>query len=102
MEPPIADGFGFVYDSTYKTAPLYVPEGSAELYRTTWPWSQFKDIKEFPMGDGVETVSIDELDPTAPVEVYDLHGRRLGSDLGALPSGIYLVKQGSRLSKVAR
>ncbi len=61
-----------------------------------------REYKEFPAGDGVETVSIDALDPAIPVEIYDLHGRRLGSDLGAPPSGIYLVKQGARLSKVAR
>ncbi len=89
-------------DKVYQNVPLYVPKGSAELYRNKFPWDKFVTIKEFAAGDGVETVSIDALDLSAPVEVYDLHGRRLGSDLGALPSGIYLVKQGSRLSKVAR
>ena len=103
-EPP-TDGSldsDFASYMVYQNATLYVPEGSAELYRAQYPWNRFVNIKEFPAGDGVETVSIDALDPTAPVEVYDLGGRRLGSGLGALPSGIYLVKQGSHLCKVAR
>ena len=33
---------------TYKKVTLYVPEGSVSLYKSTYPWSSFSNIKAIP------------------------------------------------------
>lgn len=51
---------------------------------------------------GIEDVEADGLDSSLPVEVYDLQGRSLGTyslPLGGLNAGMYVLRQGSRVSK---
>lgn len=42
------------------------------------------------------------VDPSLPVAVYDLNGRRVTDSMDALPAGIYIVRQGGNAVKIVR
>ena len=42
----------------------------------------------------------DDIDFSRPYRVYSLSGQRLGTDLQALPTGFYIVRQGHLVKKV--
>ena len=52
-------------------------------------------------GSGINEVSSDEFDMTAPYEVYSISGARL-NESGALPAGVYILKQGTKSKKIIR
>ena len=59
---------------------LHVPEASIEAYRTTAPWSEFKDIVALtdsdPKPSGMTTIEFQNPDEC---RVFDLNGRRLAA-----------------------
>lgn len=66
--------------------PLYVPVGTADLYRNAWGWNYFSNIIEtddFPTG--IESTVLDSDNADGPV--YDLSGRRV---LNPSPGQIYI------------
>ena len=103
------------------TATLYVPDGCVDAYRAVKPWSWFFNIVEggysgiadatasevvIKVIDGA--ISIDGTDGTASapmVEVYSAGGvcvyRGTNSSIGGLGHGIYVVKVGGTVQKVA-
>ena len=103
------------------TATLYVPDGCADAYRSVYPWSEFANIEEggysgiadtpqpevtVKVIDGVITVEGGDGTASAPVvEVYSTGGvcvyRGTDSSIGGLPHGVYVVKVGSTVQKVA-
>lgn len=96
-----------VYSASWNfRAVLYVPFGSKEDYKGNAVWGRFKDIQEMDFS-GIEGIVTDGSSnhKSVPVneeamEVYNLNGARLSSSLHGLPSGIYLVRQGSKTVKV--
>ena len=74
-------------DDTYTNAILYVPMGSATLYKQSLGWSRFANI--------VEQENMGIIRPTVPVDnfyvskSYDLHGRKLPN--GYQMSGISIA-----------
>lgn len=101
---------------------LYVPEGSEELYRNAKGWSQFKNIKagtyagtettEIASGTAVRVeggrIIVESADgATMPIEVYNTAGQKVrslnagGTAEIALPSGLYIVRAGTSVVKVA-
>lgn len=52
-------------------------------------------------GSGINEVPSDEFDMTAPYEVYSISGARL-NESGALPAGVYILKQGTKSKKIIR
>lgn len=61
---------------------------------------------EFTVGfvtTGVEDAVVDyrEIDFEVPFEVYDLRGVRVGCKMDSLPTGIYIVRQGGKVKKIA-
>lgn len=54
---------------------------------------------------GIEDVVVDEaaegIDFSAPVEVYNMSGMFMGQSMENLASGIYIVRQGSKVQKIA-
>lgn len=66
------------FDDVPADAKVYVPKGSAELYKNAFGWRRFTNIIEtddFP-ASGIESVAVGT--PATDATVYDLHGRRIG------------------------
>lgn len=51
--------------------------------------------------DGIGESAGDMLDRNAPYTVFDLNGMSMGTDIERLPAGIYIVRQGTRIHKLA-
>lgn len=81
--------FGF-YEDDKIPYPLYVPVGSAELYRQAWGWKQFETIIEtdnvWDATASVESISEDDLKESQG-QLYDLSGKKV---IEPLPGRIYL------------
>lgn len=77
------------------TIPLYVPKGSSYDYKSTTWWENFKNIHEVE-ATGISAVSTDSFDSKAPVERYDLSGRRVQAGY----KGVVIEKQGKKSRKV--
>lgn len=66
--------------------PLYVPVGSADLYRNAWGWNYFSNIIETDdFTTAIDATGVDADNADAPV--YDLTGRRV---LRPVPGQIYI------------
>ena len=103
------------------TATLYVPDGCIDAYRAVKPWSDFANIEEGDYSgiadtpgsglsvkviDGVIVVEGGDMAVSAPVvEVYSAGGgcvyRGTDSSIGGLSHGVYVVRVGGTVQKVA-
>lgn len=89
--PPTNPTNGSVYDyATPSDLPVYVPKGSAELYRKAWGWSYFTNYIE-EGESGIPGVSVDG--EGAEGEVYDLSGRKVSHPV---PGQVY-IRQGKKV-----
>lgn len=52
-------------------------------------------------GSGVGTIEADDIDMSAPYDVYTIDGRRVSGDT-SLPAGVYILKQGSKTRKIIK
>ena len=89
-DPPLIDGIqpnawesGTFSDNTYLEGTLYVPLGTADKYKKTEGWSDFKHVEEF---DASGLRRVEASSPTAPY--YDLNGVRITQPR----KGIYIQK----------
>lgn len=97
--PPATQFMSTYYTSADKNMPVYVPKGSAELYRNAegWNWfNNFIETDEFPTTgiDGVYNESEEDDDET----LYDLNGRRINRPA---PGQIY-IKSGNKYIEPAK
>ena len=103
------------------TATLYVPDGCIDAYRSVYPWSEFINIEEkdysgiadatapevvIKVIDGAIVIEGGDMAVSASVvEVYSAGGQCIyrGTDtvIGGLGHGIYVVKVGGTVQKVA-
>lgn len=100
--PSISDeAFGW---KAYDNAIVYVPEQSVELYKTTFPWSKFKNIRAIG-SSGIENISTDNsfetIDYKTPYKVYTLNGVKVAESVDNLASGLYIIRQGGKVKKIA-
>lgn len=115
--PPFALDNSF---TKYEGVKLYVPKGCVSKYEnaeTCW-WrflniyeSDFADVDSIFKADyvnkesGVGMIAADKqegtIDYTAPYEVYNLSGLRVANSVENLASGIYIVRQGNLVTKIA-
>lgn len=90
-----------------------VPQNVCELhvlpqylasYQTAPQWLNFLNKIGDLVDDteGVEQVRLDQLDSGSPMEIYDLKGVKQDCAIDALPAGVYLVRQGNKIAKIAR
>ena len=119
-EQPLECEQGFD-ETVLETATLYVPIGTVDTYRSVYPWSEFVNIEEgnysgitdtqrsglsVKVIDGAIVVEGGDMAESAPVvEVYSAGGqcvyRGTGNSIGGLGHGIYVVKVGDTVQKVA-
>ena len=89
-----------VFDSkVYEDATLYVRSGRQTLFMAVSPWKFFYNITDAAYS-GVEDV-IADFNEDAPCEVFNLNGVKVGESTDNLPSGIYIVRQGNNVKKIA-
>ena len=109
------------YETVLENATLYVPTGTVDAYSSTFPWSDFANIVEARYSgiadtpgselsvkviDGAIIIGCGDGTASAPVvEVYSAGGvcvyRGTDSSIGGLGHGIYVVKVGGTVQKVA-
>ena len=119
-EDPLECNPGFGYN-VYENATLYVPTGTIDAYRNVYPWSEFINVVEKDYsgiadtpGSGLSVKVIDGAiiieggDGTASapvVEVYSAGGvcvyRGTDTVIGGLTHGVYVVRVGDTVHKVA-
>ena len=83
-----------------QNAKVTVPEGSENAYNANGSWAPMVEGED----TGIETVISDDIDDSQPFDIYTLQGIRIGTRLtsvSALAPGIYLLRQGSKVSKIA-
>ncbi|MDE5877757.1 MAG: leucine-rich repeat domain-containing protein [Muribaculaceae bacterium] len=91
--------FEDIFDpDTYANATLYVRESALPQAETVTPWCLFANREAFDFEVGVKGVGADA---EATVEVYTLDGVKVGTSTDELPTGVYVVRQGSDVRKVA-
>ena len=109
------------YETVLENAILYVPTGTVDAYRSVSPWSGFINIVErdysgiadatapevvIKVIDGAISIEGGDGTASAPVvEVYSAGGgcvyRGTDSSIGGLGHGVYVVKVGGTVQKVA-
>lgn len=76
---------------------LFVPQESVDDYQGAPQWKEFFFIEE----SGVEDVLIDNDDTTSyPIEIYNLHGIKIGNSTENLSPGLYIKRQGKKTEKI--
>ena len=99
--PPEMDNYDVFYSEVYDMAVLHVLKGAKEEYMTAFGWSNFCNIIDDLEKDnsGIEEIN-DTEDSQYPMEFYNLNGIKAGDCMEALTPGIYIVRQGSKISKL--
>ena len=89
-----------VFDSqVYEDATLYVRSGRQTLFMAVSPWKFFFNITD-EVYSGVENV-IADFNEDAPCEVFNLNGVKVAESTDNLPVGLYIVRQGNAVKKIA-
>lgn len=86
---PFGEYSGYFDNRTPQDTPIYVPIGSADLYRNAWGWNYFTNFIEtndFPSA-GVDDILIGRAEPNTIF--YDLFGRKVKNPV---PGNIYIQK----------
>ena len=93
-----------IFDSNiYDKATLYVPKGLQQVFKNANPWGLFNHIDDEGL-KGVEDVTVeieDSIDFDNDYDVYGLSGMWVGESLEGLLPGIYIVRQGRAVQKIA-
>lgn len=101
--PPVL-GTDCFYWSTYQNADLLLSSDAAiERYKVANEWKRFSWLANAGIGD-VEADA--EVEPELPCTVYNLNGSFVttceADELDRLPSGVYVVRQGDKVTKICR
>lgn len=81
-------------------AEILVPVGSKEVYENAPGWSHFTNIQEYDF-TALDNTTVESAGSSAPAEVYNLSGMRVGTSTDALEPGLYLVRRGEQVEKIA-
>ena len=93
--------YNYVFDGIDKeNCVLYVPQVSIANYQAAEQWKEFFFIKDIE--SGVEEVLVDGEDySSAPIEIFNLSGLKVGDSTENLAPGVYIKRQGRKVEKIA-
>ncbi len=93
---------GYFYDYAGYDGILYVPSAASKIkYSNAQEWNRFKNIVVYDTS-GIEDVGSDDgMTADEPVEVFNMAGVKVADSTEGLPSGIYIVRQGAKTTKLA-
>jgi len=94
VTPPPCSSYTFSGIDT-QNCTLYVPAESIEAYKEADGWKDFYCIAEV---SGIDPIVVDS---SAKVQVFNLNGTQVSDTLENLPAGIYIVREGTTVRKVA-
>ncbi len=86
--------------SVYDNATLYIPSDCKDRYMEVIPWSFFYDIRESGVQTALESVVAEGVAMPCE-EIYTLSGVKINSNRSELKPGVYIMRQGSTVSKIA-
>lgn len=86
--------------SDYEKPTLYVPAEAIDKCKTIHPWKNFKKIHAYTFSTGNDEMT-DDIDCDKPDEVYNFYGVLLGNTTEKLTPGIYIVRKGNSVKKIA-
>ena len=87
-------GSDFV-NRTPQDTPVYVPIGSADLYRNAWGWNYFTnfiEIDNFPSA-GIYNITVNDNEKDSEAPLYDLSGRKVNNP----QTGSIYIQSGKKL-----
>ncbi len=97
VNPPKCGGERVFLGIDKQKCMLYVPAGSVEAYKQAPQWKDFESIEAVEADiDSVAAGSVN-----GATEVFNLTGAKVADSTEGLPAGIYLVREGSAVHKVA-
>lgn len=102
-ENPIEGNINVFSDYSYSKATLYLPKKGIEKAKQIDPWKNFSKIEAYDFG-GVSDVAADrqgDIDYSAPYEIYNFNGMKIGDNKENLAPGLYIIRQGSISKKIA-
>ncbi|MDE7396931.1 MAG: leucine-rich repeat domain-containing protein [Muribaculum sp.] len=87
----------------YNPTTLYVHASAIEECKNLSPWKYFTNILPYDFSgiDEIENDEIEGIDRNEPYEVYNLNGMRVADTIDGLSKGLYILKQGARVEKIA-
>lgn len=101
--PPTAYATAFA-ESYPEYMTLHVPAGTKHLYEAAEVWKDFGMIVEDDEVMGIDEVGNDVtevIDYSQPYDVYNMQGVRVGATTTGLVPGLYVVRQGGAIAKIA-
>lgn len=91
-----------IFSKTFSdfSADLHIPKGTKKAYQTTSYWHYFNNMNDdLDPSDGVEKIDSGVSGET--VEIYDMRGVKVGVSTEGLVPGIYIMKLGGKVKKIA-
>ncbi len=79
---------------------LHVPKNCKAKYESALGWSNFIKIKE-DYESGVDEIYSDDFCDSESIEIFNLNGVYVGDSKERLDPGIYIVRQGNKVKKIA-
>ncbi|MBD5327654.1 MAG: leucine-rich repeat domain-containing protein [Bacteroides sp.] len=97
VNPPEIESEGQFLDDTYDYATLYVPVGSESDYEAHACWGFFRNIETFDPDASIDDIEAGDVG----CEVYTIGGLKVGDRIDGLPKGVYILRKGSTVTKMA-
>lgn len=98
-DKPISAEYNVFNEETYDKATLYLSEDGVVYSGAINPWKNFKTIEAYKPS-GIDDILTDS-DEDAPCEIYDLRGVKAGDNIKSLTPGLYIIRKGKTVKKIA-
>ena len=101
---PIIANSNIFDEKVYQEAELIIPQGTSAAFQSITPWNMFIRFIEKELSDTADVVMDGisaDIDYSAPYEVYNFNGMKVGNSTCNLAPGIYIVCQGATAKKIA-
>ncbi|MDE6299633.1 MAG: leucine-rich repeat domain-containing protein, partial [Muribaculaceae bacterium] len=99
-DKPINADANIFSKETYEKATLYMSEDGVVFGSMIDPWKLFKNVETYDFSTGIDDV-IADFNENAPYEIYNINGVKAGDNINALAPGLYIIRQGKTVKKIA-